>query len=203
MGATVGIGRRRDRRGLSLVEVLVALAVVAIALFAIAATQLSAFTANVQAREIAEVRDIATQAVAEARVALIEYAYGNANGLDGLVDLCGAPTATALAGRGADGARPGSADVVAPNCGGGFTVDGQDSIAYQVRWSFGAPGNTDVELSTGGATATVASPQLALVRLLLRVDWSRRGVDRSMSFEDFVGCVDVDQSACPDGPPGP
>jgi type II secretory pathway pseudopilin PulG len=185
---------RRRSAGLSLVEVLIALAVVAIALFAILATQVGAFQASSQAREIADARDIATRGIADLRVAVISYAIGG--GWDELRD-CGVVAEMSFATLDYGSAqRPPATS----SCSGQYVERAADGVDYSLRWLIGRPQVEFVE-SVAGLEVNARSPHVGMIQALIRLDWRRRGEDRSLSFEDFVSCIDVDVTLCPSGPP--
>lgn len=180
---------------MSLVELLIALAVVTIALFAIVAGQIGAFTASAQAREIADARDVATRGIADLRAAVVSDAATNPDRWDDLRN-CDSPTGAALTSPSTPGAPPASS-----SCSGHYVETAGDGTPYSFRWVLGPPGPSTLTSATvpGGGTVTRQSNHAGMLRALILLEWTRRGQPRTLSFEDFISCVDVDTDYCPIG----
>lgn len=172
--------RQKHRiQGMSLLELIIALAVIAIAFFALALTQISSLTTTAHAREISDARTYANRVLETVRRDVTINVL-NAGGI---------AARKAEWEKYAQGTCPVVTDPPASAgtpaiCKGTPTPEGN----YTAHWVVGPEsGPTPVAVNDEG-----------LLQVRMRVDWTKGGVQKTLSFVDYIGCGSIDLDICPE-----
>ena len=172
----------KSERGVTILELLVALVIIAVAFFAIAAAQLGSLSATSNAREISGAKD---------------FANGQLEGVrrEILLDVLSAPDPRAAWRKYADGGCPVVQDPPAEEginafCKGSAAQGGK----YTAQWVLGP--ESDAGASKG-----------ALVQVRMKVLWATGENQKELGLVSYLSCVEVDQkvdgpSVCPVPEPG-
>jgi len=156
--------------GMTILELLIALVVITVALFALAYAQLGSLSTTAQARDISAAKEFANRTLETARNAIVADIDTNDNWNSYYLAVSGCKKV----------ALPAAANT--PNyCKGEMT-----SGIYSAQWVVGPLSDA----------VPIAVPDEGLLQLQMQVDWNRNGA-KSLSFFDHITCGEIRLSLCP------
>ena len=173
----------RSERGVTILELLVALVIIAVAFFAIAAAQLGSLSATSNAREISGAKD---------------FANGQLEGVrrEILLDILSAPDPRAAWRKYADSGCPAVQDPPA-----------EESINAFCKGSAAQGGKYTAQWVLGPEDGAPKASEGALVQIRMKVSWATGENQKELGLVSYLSCVEVDQkvdgpSVCPVPEPG-
>ena len=177
----------RRREGLTLLELLIALAVIAIVFLALASGQITSMQTTSSAREVADAKTFANRTLENIRADILQ---------DLRADVAAATTDADKQQAWLDaqyGTCPGVGASEPPYSGSRAALCVSDSTVsplaysfYDASWVIGPPVSKPPPIEFEG-----------LLQVNIRVDWTKGGTDKSLTLVDYISCSEVDLDACP------
>ena len=186
----------RCTAGLTLLELLIALAVIAIAFLALAAAQLGSLSTTANARDISNAKTFGNRMLEEARrdtLLTIKAAGGTSGSVN--VDLQRAKWDEYEACPDVTTSMPTASPNGSAHCHGGSTSDSIYSASYVIGPESTPP---DVDPAAGNYSELVDIRNEGLLHIRMRVDWTKGDAAKTLSFVDYVSCAEVDLRVCPE-----